>query len=407
MNCPFSDQFRPFQHPGSYEFYQWARGDCPVFYSPDIDYWVVTRYEDIRNILRDPGTFSADNALAPVDPFPDELVTFLQSHDFKPQKVHPDCDPPRHQHFRKIAMQYLNITTFNALAGEMKAMTRPYIDKMKGQGTVDLVEALTYEYPARVILRLLGEPDFDARKLKEWGTNRLNLVWGRIAEEDRISAGPELLAFWNFADRIIRDRMENPRDDYPSFLLGVRGGDDSVLTLPQIQSMIYALLFAGHETTTNAAGNIIIELLRRRDQWDKLVADPSLIPAAVEEGLRFSSSVIAWRRRTTRPVELSGVAVPQDAKLLICLGSANHDDDAFAEAESFDISRKDTRRHLSFGQGEHFCIGGPLARIELRIMLEELTAAFPAMRLVEEQDFDWTQSVSFRGPQKLLVELGD
>lgn len=170
--------------------------------------------------------------------------------------------------------------------------------------------------------------------------------------------------------------------------------------------MLFALLFAGHETTTNAAGNIIIELLRNREQWEKLVADPSLIPQAVEEGLRYASSVVAWRRRTNREVEIRGTKIPKDAKLMIALASANHDEAMFDDPETFNLERENVRKHIVFGQGEHFCIGGPLARIELKLVLEELVAAFPDMRLVEDQDFRWSESLSFRGPQQVMVELG-
>lgn len=285
-------------------------------------------------------------------------------------------------------------------------MVREYIDKMKGQSVVDLVDSLTYEFPARVIFTLFGESDIDPRQLMAWGTNRLAMVWGELSDEERIAAGAELVAFWQFAGSIVKSRLDSPGEDYPSFLLEKRNGDDSILSLNEIQSMLFALLFAGHETTTNAVSNIVIELMRNRDEWEKLVADPSLIPLAVEEGLRFASSVVAWRRRANRDVEISGVSIRKDSRLLICLGSANRDEAVFSNSEVFDIERSNARKHIAFGQGEHFCIGGPLARIEIKVILEELVAAFPEMRLVQGQDFEWVESLSFRGPQKVLLEIG-
>lgn len=406
-SCPMARDHKPFEHPGTYRFFSRARRECPVFFNEEIGYWVVTRHEDILEILRDPATFSADIALQPVNPYPDGLVRFLNDSGFGPEKVHPDCDPPKHARIRGIAARYLNIRTYLTLEEDMREMVRGYIADMKGKGVVDLVDSLTYEFPARVIFLLFGESGLDPRQLKAWGTNRLALVWGRLSEAERIAAGEELLAFWNFAGGIVEDRLENPGDDYPSYLLEQRNGDDSVLSLREIQSMLFALLFAGHETTTNAAGNIVIELMRNREQWDKLVADPSLIPQAVEEGLRFASSVVAWRRRTTRPVEIRGTQIPENAPLLICLASANHDEAVFEDPETFDAERKNARSHIAFGYGEHFCIGGPLARIELKIVLEELTAAFPEMRLVDGQELEWNESLSFRGPHQLLVELGN
>ena len=133
--------------------------------------------------------------------------------------------------------------------------------------------------------------------------------------------------------------------------------------------------------------------------------DPSLIPQAVEEGLRYSSSVVVWRRRATRPVTIAGVEIPQDSKILISLGSANHDEVIFRDAETFDITREDARKRLAFGNGLHFCLGGPQARIELQVMLEELVRAFPRMSMSKNQNLDWERSLSFRGPKFLMVEL--
>ena len=198
--CPFSSGHKPFEHIGTYQFFGRAREECPVFFSEEIGYWVITRHQDIVSILRDPKTFSADVALQPVTPFPDELVSFLKDHGFGPEKVHPDCDPPRHRRFRNIATKYLNLNTYRTLEDDMRAMVREYIERMKGQQVVDIVDALTYEFPARVILHLFCKADIDPRQLKAWGTNRLILVWGKLTEEEKVAAGDELVAFWNYIE---------------------------------------------------------------------------------------------------------------------------------------------------------------------------------------------------------------
>lgn len=403
--CPVSGQHRPFQHEGSYELFREARSSSPVFYNEEIGYWVITRNKDIRDILKDPATFSADIALQPVCPYPDELKAYLAGQGFTPQKVHPDCDPPLHARYREVAAQYLNIRHYKAIEDEMRALVLGYVDRMKGQSSLDLVEALTYEFPARVIFLLLGASEVDPLQIKSWANNRLDLIWGNPAREAQLESGAPLVDFWRFTGDLIRQRQENPGDDYPSFLLAHRKGDDAILTLNEIQSMVFALLFAGHETTTNAAGNLLIELLQRPGLWQRLVAEPELIPAAVEEGLRKVTSVIAWRRRTTSAVTIGGVEIPQDAKLLICLGSANRDEAVFDAPDAFNLDRPNARQHISFGQGEHFCVGGPLARIELKLIVEELTRAFPEMRLTAGQRFEWYDTLSFRGPKRILVEL--
>ena len=136
-----------------------------------------------------------------------------------------------------------------------------------------------------------------------------------------------------------------------------------------------------------------------------LCADPALIPNAVEECLRFASSVVCWRRKTLSDVEIAGVAIPEGANVLLALGSANRDEDNYDAPDRFDIARKNARSHLSFGHGIHFCRGGPLARIELRIILEELTRRFPAMNLASEADPAMIRTIAFRGPEALWVDL--
>ena len=145
-------------------------------------------------------------------------------------------------------------------------------------------------------------------------------------------------------------------------------------------------------------------LLEHRESWDALCADPTLIPGAVEEVLRYDSSVIHWRRRTTRPVELSGVELPEGADVLVSIGAANRDPEVFTDPDRFDIRRREASEHLSFGNGPHYCLGAPLARLEARVVLEELTAALPSLRLARDQTYTFHPIIGFRGPTSVQVE---
>jgi cytochrome P450 len=171
-----------------------------------------------------------------------------------------------------------------------------------------------------------------------------------------------------------------------------------------VTQIVYELLFAGHETTTGLIANALRQLLTHRHAWEEISRDPALIPNAVEEVLRFDSSVIAWRRQTTQAVEIGGVLVPAHANLLLLLGSANRDPAVFADPERFDIHRPNAREHLSFGNGAHFCLGAPLARLEARVVLEDLRARLPSLRLVSGQTLWFQPNTTFRGPLSLLVE---
>ena len=408
QGCPMhraTEGFQPFEHQDMYDFFGGIRDEVSIFHAPEIDYWVVTRRDDIAAILPDSERFSAALATQPVFPWPASMGDYLKSRNFTNDAVQVACDPPRHGRIKTPATKFLNIRQFMSYEGQIRDLVRGYIDAMQGRETVDLVEALTYELPAQVVFLLLGVTDFDPKKIKAWGDLRLHMIWGHLSAEELERAAKDLADFWDYTVALVEDRKRAPRDDYPSRLLELRGEDDSVLTDNEIKSLVFGLLLAGHETTTNAAGNLILELLRQPDQWQALVDDPSLIKNAVEEGLRHASSVVAWRRRAKVPVTVGGVDLPAGARLLLSLASANRDPGTFADPDRFDVRRRNAQEHMAFGKGLHHCAGAPLARLELRIVLEELTQAFPRMALVSDQEIGFTRTLSFRGPDRLLVRL--
>ena len=191
---------------------------------------------------------------------------------------------------------------------------------------------------------------------------------------------------------------------FTSDLLLARDGDLSALTHQEVTQIVYELLFAGHETTTGLIGNAARRLLMERHAWEEICGNPALIPNAIEEVLRFDSSVIAWRRRTTQAVEIGGVSVPADANVLLLLGSANRDPAVFENPDHFDIHRRNAKEHLSLGYGAHYCLGAPLARLEALVVLEELSARLLSLRLVPGQTLRVQPNTTFRDPLSLLVE---
>ncbi len=406
--CPVAglgNIYKPYQHDGMYELFRRARVEEPVFYSEELGFWVVTKREDVEPVFRDTKRFSAVVASAAVHPFPDDVLSYMRAAGYTLEPVHVNLDGQPHAHIRAIAARFLNIKRLSSYEDQIRRLARDHIEKIKGAGRVDIVETLTYELPAQVVFLLLGESNVNTAKIKSWADKRLMTIFGKLGHDELMEASRELVDFWNYAKGIVADRERNPKDDYPSMLLEIRGGDDAVLTRNQVESLVFALLLAGHETTTNALGNLILELLSNRDQWERLVSDPSLIGAAVEEGLRFASSVVTWRRRALEDVEIGGITIPAGSTVLLALGSANRDEAHFVEGETFDITRRNARDHLSFGKGIHMCLGAPLARLEMRVVIEELVKAFPDMRLVRDQRIDWIPTITFRGPVSLEVEL--
>ena len=401
------EAFDAFAHESMHALYARARGEEPIFHAPDIGYWVVTRHADLVTVFRDPARFSAANTLTPVTALPPEVSARLRDGGFTVTPVQSNADAPVHGRVRSVAGQFLNAKRFLAYEAPIRQLVASYVDDFDGEDEIDIVARLTYELPARVIFLLMGIDDIDTLRIKRWADDRLMLTWGRLGPDAQVEAADRMLEYWNYCRELVEDRRATPGEDYPSALLRIRDGDDAVLGLNEVCCLVFGILLAGHETTTNASSNLIATLLRHPDQWARLVDDPALIPRAVEEGLRFATSVVNWRRVVTRDTTLGGVSLPAGSNLLLALASANRDEAVFEDAERFDIERAGARRHLSFGHGVHACIGAPLARMQLRIVLEELTGRFPHMSLVPDQPLDWIRTISFRGPTALRVRLGD
>jgi cytochrome P450 len=400
-------QFDPFHDPylaDPYPFFAQARAATPVFYSPDLDYWVVTRYHDIRNIFQTPKVFSAVNTLEPLQPICPAARHLLAEGGFRPIPTLTNSDPPGHSRVRRLT----NIAFTTRRVADMEPFAREltgrFFKERLPHGRADLVRDLAWELPALVIFRVLGIPDEDVPRVKAGAESRLLLMWGRPSEEEQIRLAQGMAGFWRYAEALVASRAEQPRDDFTSDLLLARDGELAALNPHEVTQIVYELLFAGRETTTGMITNALRQLLTHREAWEEIRRDPSLIPNALEEVRRFDSSVIVWRHRTTQAVEIGGVPVPAEANLLLLLGSANRDPAVFEDPERFEIHRQSAREHLSFGFGTHYCLGAPLARLEARVVVEELTARLPSLHLVPGQRLRFQPNTTFRGPISLLVE---
>ena len=400
-------RFDPFQDPylaDPYLFFAQARKATPVFYSPDLDYWVVTRYHDIRHIFQTPKVFSAANTLAPLQPICAAAGHLLAKGGFRPVPTLTNSDPPGHSRLRRLTNVAFTPRRVAAMEPFVRELTGRFLKERLSSGRAEFVRDLAWDLPALVIFRVLGIPDEDVARVKAGAESRLLLMWGRPTEAAQVRLARWMAAFWRYAEALVASRAEQPRDDFTSDLVLARDGDLPALNHQEVTQIVYELLFAGHETTTGLIGNAMRQLLTHRHAWGEICADPSLIPNAIEEVLRFDTSVIAWRRKTTQAVEIGGVPVPADADLLLLLGSANRDPAVFEDPDRFDIHRRNAKEHLSLGQGAHYCLGAPLARLEVRVVLEELSARLPSLRLVSGQTLRFQPNTTFRGPLAMLVE---
>jgi cytochrome P450 len=267
----------------------------------------------------------------------------------------------------------------------------------------DLVEKLTFPMPGHVAFSLLGVPESDIPMVKAWCGPRVVLTYGDPSPEDQIRGAEVVAAFWRYIEDLVEQRLSDPEDDLVSDLLAVHRESLEILSVQDVVNIVYSLALASHDTSSNLMSNGIHQLLLHRDQWERLCADPSLLPTAVEETLRFDGPVLAQRRRAIAGTDIGGVRIPAGAEVLLLFSSAHRDGDRFHEADVFDIARDDARYHLSFGKGSRMCLGATLARLEMRILLELLTNRLPDLALLPGQDPVFAPSIQSRSMRRLMV----
>lgn len=402
-----SPEFDPFSSAFLSDPYPWFaryRAEAPVFYSPALDYWVLARYEDVRTAFRDTAAYSAANALSPIQPPCPRAAAALRDGGFRSVPTLTNTDPPVHTRARRIANAAFTPRLVARMEPFVRELAVQMIEERLQGGRADFVRALSWELPALVIFKVLGVPDEDVPRVKEGSSNRLLFMFGRSGEEQQVQIAEGMAAFWRYTEELAADRRERPRDDFTSELVRTLDLEGRPLSQQEAATVLFGLLLAGHETTTNLLTNGLRRFLEQRTVWEELCAAPALIPNAVEEVLRYDPSVLIWRRKTKAATRIRGVEVPADANLLLLIGSANRDEEVFKNPDLLDIHRANAREHLAFGIGNHLCLGAPLARLEARVVFEELTRRRPGLRLAPEQPFAFHPNISFRGPASLLVE---
>jgi cytochrome P450 len=386
-----------------YPFFAVYREQSPVFYSPELDYWMLARYTDVRAAFRDTTLYSAANALSPIQPRSARAAAIMRE-GYGSVPTLTNTDPPVHTRARRIANLAFTPRMVASMEPFIRELAIRLIEERLQGGRADIVRAVTWELPALVIFKVLGVPDEDVPRVKAWGGNRLVFMFGRTDEPTQEQVAEGMVAFWRYTEGLVADRAANPREDFTTQLVQAVDAEGERLQPAEVATVLFGLLLAGHETTTNHVSNGVRRFLEHRaEAWEPLCADPSLIPNAIEEVLRFDPSVVMWRRKTKVPVQLRGIDVPADANLLLLIGSANRDAEIFPDGERFDIRRANAREHLSFGIGNHLCLGAPLARLEARVVFEELTRRRPGLRLVADQQLAFHPNISFRGPTALEV----
>lgn len=411
--CPFSakarafDPFGPAYRADPAEALRWSRDAEPVFYSETMGYWVVSRYDDIKAVFRDNITFSPANALEKITPATPEALEVLKREGYGMNRTLVNEDEPAHMARRRLLLDAFAPDALAAHAPMVRKLVRDKLDAIIDRGHSDLVEDLLWDVPLTVALEFLGVPEDDMVTLRGFSVAHTVNTWGKPTPEQQVAVAEGVAKFWNYSGQVLA-RMSAQVDagaDVHGWMYDmIRQNREfpEIVTDSYLHSMMMAIIVAAHETTALASANALRQLLTHRAQWQAICDNPALIPAAVEECLRHSGSMVAWRRIATKDAQVGGVVIPKGGKILMVMASANHDPRHFENPDQLDVWRDNSADHLTFGYGAHQCMGKNIGRMEMAIILEEISRRIPHIELAE-QEFTYLPNISLRGPESLLV----
>ncbi len=349
-----------------FEAFARLRREAPVFRQvapTGTPFWVLTKYADVVHVSQDSATFSSARG------------TNIEDINGGTELMMLNMDPPRHTKLRNLVSKGFTPKMVRELEPHVREITNAIIDKVAKRGECDFVTDIAAELPLAVIAELIGVPDDEQHKIFHWGNQMVGMEdpeYG-TSHETAMNAA---MAMFAYAEQLASQRREHPRSDLVSVLIDAEV-DGEQLTPLEFNVFFMLLSVAGNETTRNLTSHGMLALFDHPEQKERLLADPSLMPAAVEEMLRWGSVVMYFRRTATREVEISGQRIGPGEKLTMWYISANRDEEIFPDGDVFDVGRS-PNNHVAFGGGgAHFCLGASLARLEIRILFEELLRRLP------------------------------
>lgn len=404
---PMRADFNPY-HPDQchdpYPMYAQMREQTPIFFSAVLNMWVVTRHADITEIVQDTTHFSNRRTINPISQMPPEVVAILAAGFPQSRTGLVDSDPPAHTRIRRLVNKAFTPQRIAAMEPRIREWANVLVDTFVKKGTADLVKQFAYPLPRIVIADVVGVPRPDSAIFGQWADDWTTMLFTLgLPLEQQIKGAHSAVALQKYANAMIQQRIKEPQDDLLTDMAHATLEDGTALTPGELVGLVNSFLIAGHLTTSDLLGNALCWLLSQPGHWQALVRDPQIAPKLVEEVLRRDSSVPGMMRVATQDVTFKDIKISQGDRLFLAYSSANHDKSIFAHPEEFDVKRENISQHLAFGQGVHYCVGAPLARLEGRIALEVLSQRLPNLRFQPDFAITYSPSLLFRGPDSLQL----
>ena len=393
----------PVTQDDPFEAYDELRQHCPVYKLPETGLFMVTRYEDVREVLTTSSVFSSRpgaGAGGANEASKAHAAVFSEKGWVKARTLQ-RTDPPEHTQYRKILGRVFTNRTVERMRPRLEEITNQLIDNFIDRGSCEFVSEFALPLPGIFICEQLGLPAEEYGTFKKWADAMLAMSQKPLSpEEATMQAELEVEAQHHLAKEF-KKRREEPADDLISLIVHAHE-DDEPFTMEELQDLMHQLVTGGFETTTAAISKAMLLLLQYPDQMEKLRSDPSLIKNFIEESLRFDSPVAGLWRTTACPVDIGGASIPEGSPVMPRFASANRDPEMFESPEKFDIERENVNQHMAFGLGSHFCLGASLARAELLAAFTIILDRLDDIHLIGEMGQEIHNFSFFLRPMKEL-----
>jgi cytochrome P450 len=382
-----SVEFDPFVQPhreNPFAFFSLAREQAPVTYVPALGAWMISRYDDVVRVLNDTEVFSSQNAVAMIDrDNPPEVLEIL-SGTVPIAPVIVQYDHPDHAPHRLLWRRLFRGSRISALKPRIQQIAEELVDAFADEGHADLVGQFARPHILRSLCALVGIPEGDHERVATGDRSFLTLLVPNVDIATKKQAAADHVDYDHYLLDLLERRRRHPADDMLTELAELIDNPDEPFTVADVLMLIRGISAAGTHTPADAISATLLNTLSHREHWDRMAADPSVIPSMIEESLRRDAPHRGLMRLTTRDVELHGVHVPAGSAIFPMLGSANRDGDHFAEPDAFRPARDQVRTHVAFGHGPHDCVGAHLARTQARIALTVLVGRLPDLHLTAD-----------------------
>ena len=402
-----------------YPHYREMREDAPVleldgaqFGRPGERVFAVSRHEDVKRILHEPGTFSSRFGTPAAKPSPELLARLKEvtAAGWPNVSTMLTEDPPSHTRYRHLVSKAFTPKRVNQLEPAIREICADLVTGFGRSARVDFLNSFAVPLPVRAVAVILEVPETRQAEFKRWADSSVAAIGRAISDDERVAAERDIVEQQQYFASELEDRRANPRDDFLTDLLnaeltpadGVEGGP---LGMAEMLSIIRQIQVAGSETTASLLADVMVQLASHPEEWERLKADPARAPAVVEEALRWASPNQGLFRIVTADTEVAGTPIPAGSTVWVMYGSADHDDQVFDDPEEFRPDRPRLNQHLAFGHGIHFCLGAALARLEAVCALQTLSAQLDTIAVVDEGELRYGRSFILRGLEHLELDV--